>query len=365
MKKISTLLLSAGVLAMTGCTSSEILEEGAPELRGAISFGTTNVSKPSRADNSINNSLFTDFYVFGTYQPTTSSQPVTVFNNEQVHKAENKWTYDGSSRYWVPGKSYDFYAYSCGNSGYNVNNATNYVTPNLSVRVLNLANVIADQTHQHDLLFAKKTNQVRGTEEGGTTGTVSPVDLQFKHIFTRLKFTFTSELPDAKYKMTISNVRVSGMYNTGFFQGSDESWASTGVNAPTKVPTNASNVPYIDLAVGDGVVTSAGIACDPIFVIPYVYSAADVALDFDMDITYNGEEVLGRHIRATWTPNWIKGQSLNNKINIDLKDATGLQPIEFKASIVGDTGADTEGWVNGTGGIGSITFEPTVTTPGD
>ncbi len=367
MKKISTLLLSAGVLAMTGCTSSEILEEAAPELRGAISFGTTNVSKPSRADNSINNTLFKDFYVFGTYKLPTSTNPVIVFNNEAVHKSGDKWTYEGGERYWVPGMSYDFYAYSCGNNG-----ASSYISVNLNDRVLNLKDVIADNVHQHDLLFAKITGEKRGTETTGTPSDVAAVNLQFKHIFTRLKFTFKSKLPDAKYKMTISNVNVNNMYNQGFFQGSDETWGAIveGDAANLKrVATGTKTTPYINLSfAGDGNVTAEGLACDPIFVIPYVYSTADVALEFDMNITYDGEPVLGRHIRANWKPIWVKGESLNNIINISLSDATGLQPIEFTASVVKNTeGEDADGdtWVDGTGGLDSIEFHPTVSTTGN
>ena len=83
-----------------------------------------------------------------------------------------------------------------------------------------------------------------------------------------------------------------------------------------------------------------------------------IEFDFDIqapDTNGNLMDVMGSHITATWQPNWIKGQSINNVITLS-GSATGMDPIRFTASIVPDEGAADDGWVPGAGNA-NFTFD--------
>lgn len=357
MKKISTLLLSAGVLAMTGCTSSEILEEGAPELRGAISFGTTNVGKPSRTavQGTVGNSNFDEFYVYGSYV-TSAAGRINVFTGEQTLKqSDGSWKYSGADRYWLPGASYTFRAFSCGNSG-SIDQVTG--KPDNARFVDGELNISGYTIHtNHDLIYAKS-----GAYEGKESGNPI-VALEFKHILTRLKFSFTCETPGSQYVIDVRDIKLNGLYNKADYDGANLKWIN-----------HSENTTAVDLSASASEIPSdKALECSPIFVIPNAYVKVGdknpVQLIFTMVVSYmNGtkkEPLLTRTVAASWIPNWEQGKSLNNVINIKFADATGLEPIRFSASIVPEQDPDNDGWEEANGGLTGITFAPSAPTTGN
>lgn len=350
MKKISTLFLSAGVLAMTGCTSSEILEEAAPELRGAISFGTTNVSKPSRAaldgGVSLSNTTLAEFYVCGSYK-TAAEGLKTVFNNVKTEKKEDgTWQYVGGDRFWVPEAMYTFAAFSCSNS-YDPNNAGLPTFAFYENGILNFKEYVC---HNHDLVYAY-TDAIEGKETGNQT-----VNLQFKHILTRLKFSFECTAPGSDYKIELSEVKLSGMINSADYNGETHVWGNHKVFNDQVAVESLSSVDGTNTVPDNTGVTDEKnkkyLEYTPIFVIPNKYAEKNVVnLTFKMTVKYNAEKILERDVIATWTPDWEQGKSMNNIVSINFEDASGLEPIRFSASVVGDSGAEADGWVPADGGL--------------
>ena len=387
MKKLSLALLSAVSLVAltTGCSSSEVIEEGPALQTGAITFGATNVAKASRTNGVLSNGNFETFHVYGYYTTDDNKfENVNIFSGEPVKKAGDKWTYE-VNRYWLPNATYNFYAYSCGNAADNLpdvsTNGEALATPDLFTGEDGKTYfAITDfRRHgEHDLIFAKAEDK-KGSE--GQT-----VEFRFYHILTRLKFSFKGEVPDGHYRIKVDDLKLNGLLDEASYNVGDR-----GMWNEYSSKTSEENFHFGETATS-GIVPNNKIKDEvkdanstletaPIFVIPnqeYIqnYKDADdydntVVLSFKMIIemtkdaevtaTSAYEQITTRNVRATLHPSWVKGNSYNYQLNLSFKDAAGLKPIEFKGSIVangtdsGDTWVvDTNGFETGTG---TITFE--------
>lgn len=354
MKKFATMLLSAGILGLAAGCSSDIIEEGPVEHTGAIAFGTTNVSKDSRAvladGEAMTTANLTEFYVYGKYT-STNGQDINVFTGESTTKGtDGKWQYDGGLRYWVPGLQYDFYAFSCGNTA-DLDKDTG--RPTYAVFDKNGLQFEGYSCHNHDMVLAVAKGETRAKDEQ------TPVNLQFKHILTRLKFSFSCETPSDDYTIELSDVNLGGQYKKADFDG--EKWVNHSEESE-------------EVAIGiDGefnvIPSKEGeyLSCEPVFVIPnkYAEGTKHVVLSFTMTIKYGNEMILTRDVEATWTPDWKQGHSMNNRVNIKFQDATGLQPIVFEAEVVKGDAGEEDGWTESEGGLGNIEFRPQGSTSGN
>lgn len=355
MKFIKSLLSVACVTALAGCSSTDVIDDVKKSESTRIGF-STNMNKNSRA---MDNSNFSNFFVYGTYTVGTSSQPVQVFMGDRVNKSSNgAWTYS-NDRYWNPQGSYDFYAYSCENSSLAVALSGH---ASLNGRYLNLVDFMVTPDHcSHDLVYAYALHQSRPAHVEGTVS--EPVAFSFKHILTRLRFSFKSEIPGDNYTVKISNVKIVNYYNSANFLGSTREWTSH-----TRV-AEAGSAPELPLTLPSGGVIQKPVngkaqrdvvTTDAVFMIPYAYREANVIIEFDFDMQApdsNGQlkDVMGSHITATWQPNWLKGYSVNNVITLN-GSATGMDPIRFTASIVPEQGAAEDGWII-SGSTGNFVFD--------
>ncbi|MDE5744412.1 MAG: fimbrillin family protein [Paramuribaculum sp.] len=355
MKLIECFVSVAILTALTGCSSTDVIDDVKKSDTARIGFSTY-MNKNSRA---MDNTNFANFFVYGTYTVGTSSQPVQVFMGDRVTKGSTgAWTYT-NDRYWNPQGSYDFYAYSCENAPLTVAISGH---PGMNGRYLNLLDFMVTADHcTHDLVYAYALNESRQAHVDGTVS--QPVSLAFKHILTRLKFTFKSEIPGDNYTVKISNVKVVNYYNSANFLGSTREWtaharvASAG-EAP-ELPLTLPSGGVIQKPVG-GKAQRDAVSTDAVFMIPYSYLDANVSLEFDFDMQApdsNGQlkDVMGSHITATWQPTWLKGYSVNNVITLN-GSATGMDPIRFTASILPETGAAEDGWIV-SGSTGNFVFD--------
>lgn len=368
--------LAAGALALTACTSEEVLDENRVQSN-AIGFENV-VNKQTRATEVITNGKFNTFGVFGYYafETEANSEPdhgILVFNNETVKRSETNpidWTYN-NIRYWVPEATYYFYGYSCGGIklGKDYGSFSMDVTqPTKEGRAFKITNYICDNTHQHDLLFDKN--------EGLMKTNNSTVRFQFKHILTKIDAKFFSDFaPD--YTIEISNVRISNIRNKGDYSSSEEKWTNqTRVN--TLNPDDENPTPYVMLldtykdeesgtelpktivarkggtltpAVGstdETLVTVEDVepTTDIAFVMPYTYidDTKVVTISFTAAIKKDGETVLSRNMSGTWKPTWLIGYQYTYNIKIGGSTA-GLDAIIFQT----DANA-IDDWENGTDG---------------
>ena len=332
MKK-SLILFAAGALALSACTSEEIVDEG---VRGnAIGFEHV-INKQSRATDEVSgdltNTTLDNIYVYAYYTAANlNATPVQVFYGTEVMKIDGKWQYE-NTRYWVPGAKYYFYAYSCADIELN----NKYGTPTLDLvndpyRTLRFTGYIADKDHQHDLIAASNEGLI-GVAPG--EGVNQPVQFSFKHLLTKINAVFTSDF-DPNYEVIVSNVKVVNVRNQGNYtpvnpeSGEEYKW--------DEVIRNKTN-PEVLLAMTSSKTACKGDADTPYkeavtgtaYVLPYNYSLGDVQLTFTIDVRdlESGDIIMSRNLKGTWSPNWKLGYSYTYKIKVS-GTAANLEEIKF------------------------------------
>lgn len=318
-------------IALAGCTSTEVLEESVQS--NAIGF-TDVVNKPSRAvDGNLTNNTFDNFLVYGYYIKPDMATPIQIFNGVTVHRSSGKWSYDGT-RYWVPGYTYNFYAYSCADialasdKGLPGMSLFDAIDTNKDNRALIITKFLCDHDHQHDLVYAENEDNV--AKETGNP----EVSLNFKHALCKVKAEFTTDFP-AGYKVTVSNVYLSSFYNLATFN------VGTGVWSDFSTTTDSRGTDqYVHLLDGsgdidikaDGKVTV--LPTNETFLIPKLYDInkqENVKLHFTVKVMKDNQTVLERNINGTWSPQWNSGNIYTYNINIT-GSSTGIQPIVFSTS---------------------------------
>lgn len=202
--KRSLFMLGVAVAALSGCSQSEILEVAEGRAIGFSSF----VNNNTRAVNEVTKDNLSEYYVFGNYgNDGASDWSGQAFNNEL-----NTTLY-----YWQPGKIYRFGAYADGNGGKIASSAVNF---DAATQKLTFTNYTPEDTK--DLVAAVTENQTANDHSNEKN---DPVQLNFKHLLSQVKLTFTSTAA-ATYKLTISDVRITEAVSTctGDYTASGVTW---------------------------------------------------------------------------------------------------------------------------------------------
>lgn len=190
---ILTSLLCLTVLLMPGCTSPIGSGDDPSSSTLAINFGTPQADTRAAVSSSAD---MGNFSVWGGYDGNN------VFNQVTVHSPG--WTYDGGTRYWIPGKTYNFYAVhpagvgSCDSDG-----------------TITIEDFDCSKTGNEavDLMTARAT---------GLEGSEAPmVGLKFGHELARVNFQAKAQ----GSKVTITSFKINGVSYAGDFsqQPSSES----------------------------------------------------------------------------------------------------------------------------------------------
>lgn len=353
MKK-SIYLIAAGALALTACTSEDVLDEG--KQSNVIGFENV-VDKQSRSTaTEVTSSGLNHFSVFGYYtNPNTPTQAILVFNDELVTKGVKNdqivWNY-ANTRYWVPGATYCFYAYSCGDIkldskfGHFVMDVTKSMQDQ---RVLKIVDYVCDETHQHDLLYAYKEGVKPETDNTGMN-VVGGTDVAFKfdHLLAKIDTKFRSKFAP-EYTVEIKNVTASNIRNVGSYDPKNNGWNQTPKRELIASGEHKGKNPFVILHDENAIIARKGgvikdvdgtetpvteltPTSDFAFVLPYAYTGAEVTLSFEMTLKKDGETVLSRVLSGSWTPTWQQGHWYTYTIDIT-GDATNLTPIMFTTEI--------------------------------
>lgn len=338
MKKV-IFMLAAGALALSSCSETEVIEQGTQS--NAIGF-TNHVGKGTRA---ITNDDFDHFVVYGSYTMPGSDKPVDIFSDgEDVTKGtDGVWTYS-PVRNWIPTATYTFAAYAVDKGATLPGNANYGAKVDGNAYYLNLADVEIDGAdgHQLDIVYAKPDNSYVGKETGNET-----VALAFKHILSRLDFTFESALPEG-FNAVISKVRLVSVRNTGLYDGEDLSWKNV-----DRTTTNVTDVPAIGLSLkdNDGSLTKdKNVTTGYAYVIPFGYLKKNVGIRFNIVITdINGTKITDKEVSAYWAPQWAQNNTYSYKIIIN-GSAAGLEPIKFSGSVAN--------WETGTPSTPEFNIDP-------
>jgi len=290
--KRSLFMLGVAVAALSGCSQSEILEVAEGRAIGFSSF----VNNNTRVVNEVTKDNLSQYYVFGNYgSDGTSYWSSQAFNNEL-----NTTLY-----YWQPGMIYRFGAYADGNGGKIASSGDGAkVSFDAATQKLTFTNYTPDDAK--DLVAAVTENETADTYIGSED---SKVSLNFKHLLSQVKLTFTSTAA-ATYKLTISDVRIDGAVSTCTGE-----YTTTGVTWNTDGSTTKKGYAYDFFGTEDRVISSEVSQYQSKLVIPqsgteqlYVYFTA----------TINGEEpsgstILTKNFKATLGHTAADGDSGDNK----------------------------------------------------
>lgn len=322
MKK-TLLTLAVGALALSACTSEDVLKEG-PQSN-AITF-TNVVGKNSRALTSENFGLF---YVFAYYTMGNDlNVRKNIFTDTPITKSGNDWS-SPISRYWVEGANYSFYAYSCENKHIAPDYGGPSVDRNDGTFRLNYTSH-AEGGISHDLVFASATD-VLGKESDN-----QPVPMQFKHILSKVNLSFVSDFPEG-YTIEVNNISIENFQNTATFtankkavsDGSLGSWGNVDYDGkqPNKFTMNTKGNSKTTLN-GDPVVTSE---C---YMIPHHYDSNNskdnpVKIQFNIKVTNESNQtILSNTLVGSWHPNWRMGTQYTYTIRLSGSSA-GMDEIKF------------------------------------
>lgn len=319
MKK-NVLMLGLAAIAFTACTNEEVTHFA--ENR-AIGFDTF-VGKHTKAD--VTSASLKKFYVYGVYSGTTNSYAsgtTTVFNNMPVSLKDGAWKNE-DARYWVTGKYYKFAAYADGNEGDALN--TSFDEAEL---------VITDyEAGDNDLVFASPT-EVTANDQIGTNEDIS---LTFKHLLSKVKFTFTSGFPK-NYKMEISDLKINIPNKATYTENSG--WDPASAKADKSFTIILINEDYN----GTTLTQSSGEK----YVIPQDNSTLKAT--FRVTVTDNGsyskeatlEASLASGDLTSGSNTWTAGYAYNYKTTIEESNVdTDLKPIQFTV----DSSNGVEGWTD-------------------
>ncbi len=312
-------MLGVAVAALSGCSQSEILEVAEGRAIGFSSF----VNNNTRAVNEVTTGNLSEYYVFGNYGSGGASDWTgQAFNNEL-----NTTLY-----YWQPGKIYRFGAYADGNGGKIASSAVNF---DAATQKLTFTNYTPDDTK--DLVAAVTGNETADTYIASSE---TKVPLNFKHLLSQVKLTFTSTAA-ATYKLTISDVRIAEAVSTctGDYTASGVTWNTDGT-------TTKNGYGYDFFGTEDRVISSEVSQYQSKLVIPqsgteqlYVYFTATIKGEKpsgSADFTKNFKAALG-HTAADVDANaWEPSYCYNYIANVEIKDIVdnpdNLVEINFKVT---------------------------------
>ena len=196
MKK--TLLLVAAAVALVACSNEETVHQSAPE---AIGFDNAFVENSTRSvnDPSLTATTLTDFTVYG-YVENAVLFPGTVVNKTISNtNLSSLWKYEGT-QYWVAGAKYNFAAIAP-NKGWS--NVTTAVAGDKASISTNFAFVNDGKT---DLLYDEVEDIVGLVEQNDAVG------FDFRHILSKVKFSFLNGYNVESAKIDVTNVKIENAY---------------------------------------------------------------------------------------------------------------------------------------------------------
>lgn len=337
MKKI--LIATLATLAMVACSNDELISQAAPE---AITFdtfvenATRSVVDPSltldrlKAEN-------VGFGVYGFVTGDTENAATTtapIFTNEHVTYKNGAWTY-GTTQYWIADATYNFFALAPF-TGYNVNYVADATTTGVKLTFNNTEGTT-------DLLYAQVNNATHDTTVG----------FNFRHILSKVKFTFVNKYDATNTKIQINDIKISNAIQKATVTLSN--------STPVWVPEDYTNLKEFNFGAatydenGDAESKLPGTyeSYKEFLLIPFNYqddntgTVQKLKISFNYDIVVNGVTVKNFSVAPEINVNLEPGKAYNFKATIE----PGA-PIEFSAEIIdwdndhdgleGTDGTDTE-----------------------
>lgn len=308
--------------AVAACNKSEIVSvsEG-----NAIAFDNAFVDNATKSVNDPSYSsaeggkMFTDFQVYGFVEGAPlfgTDGKLVVKNNNLNSELSSAWQYEGT-QYWIAGAKYNFAA---------VAPATGWTKTDASKGGVSLS-FINDGTH--DVLYAQSA-EITGRTDGNEV-----VAFTFRHILSKVKFSFENGYNASTATIKVENIKINNAFKIG-------NVALT--NAATTWSNQAGEVALdFGAAVADNADTDADAyaygntleSYNELLLIPS--DATDYQISFDVKL-YVSEELIKTYNHtavANFAPvagNCYDIKAVINAENIDPENEQ--EPIEFTVTAI-------------------------------
>ena len=305
------------VAALAACTTEQTIV--APQNE-AIGFDTF-VDNSTRAEDITTNNI-ADFGVYGTV--TKGNNSALIFDNTKVAGTkESGYTYS-PAQYWIAAAQYDFLAFAPFTNAKWTYTPTNAQVAKTGTFSFDNYAAAADQ----DVVYAYTT---KTTEDKLNANNTQAVAFTFKHILSKVAFSFTNTFTDNKTTLNVYNVKINNTAKTGTMaiaEGVDAAWEVAG---DLIVPFGA-QAANADAALANG----AELKLDHHYVIP-AQRAYNITFDVDLYqagvylATYN--HTINSAIDFAKNGNYVLSVKLAPE-SIDPDNE--LYPIEFTVNEVED-----------------------------
>ena len=201
MKK--TLLAILATVAIVACSNDEIVREAAPEAIGFDNAFVNNSTRSVVTPGYSTTNLFEDFAVYGFVEDAVLFNGTKVAKDGSVSNGEldQVWKYK-DTQYWIAGANYDFYAVAPYSGNWTIKDAT---TPASTGAQISFTNVDGTQ----DLLYSGIV------ERNGATNDYAAVAFTFKHILSRVKFSFKNGYNASAATICVRDIKITNAYATG------------------------------------------------------------------------------------------------------------------------------------------------------
>ena len=333
MKKV--LFALAAVVALAACSKEEtiIADKG-----DAIGFDTfVENSTRSVDDKSLTKANLANFAVYGAVTNDNATAAL-IFDNVEVvgsnfveNAGYSTWTYQGT-QYWIAGADYDFAAVAPAARG--VAGAFNVTTKKTALPFTN--------DGVTDLLYAQTTAE--GKAQGNTA-----VGFSFRHILSKIKFSFKNEYLSTGSTIAVRNIKLTNAHKT----------ATATLDASTVWALGATTfeIPFGDAeTVNDNNLETIAQGSElesynARFIIPSANEHTYV-VSFDVDIVYGSTvvETYSHTANVAFAPAAGTSYDIKTVINhTNIDPEKSQEPIEFTVTKVDEWGADNtsiEGTIN-------------------
>ena len=326
MKKL--LFISLALTAAISCSKDQTIGEPDPV---AIEINNVFVENSTKA-NDISKSNLTNFGVYGFVKALSTNSEGLLFNKVRVAKENDKYIYS-PEQYWIGNAQYYFAAFA----PYD-NAEWTYTSTDAQNGTITFDNQEAEANQDFLFAYTKPAvtpNKITYTEKPG------PVGFSFKHMLSRIKFSFTNGFEDgSNISLKITDVTITNAHKNGSMvieDGEDKNWTvdeQTFAKVFGIVGTDDPKTANIDETI---LTPQQGASTEHFYLIP-----ADATYNVTFNIAlYQAGILLDNYSRsATLGLEMKKGFSYDIKATLNANNTSDdgeLYPIEFTVNNV-------EGW---------------------
>lgn len=205
------------VAALAACTSEQTIVAPQNEVIGFDTF----VDNSTRAEDITTNNI-ANFGVYGTV--TKGGNSALIFKNTEVTGTKaSGYTYS-PAQYWIADAVYDFLAFAPYANAKWTYTPTDAQVAKTGTFSFNNETAAADQ----DVVYAYQTKTTGNELNASNT---QAVEFTFKHILSKVAFSFTNTFTDGNTTLSVYNVKINNTAKTGTMAieaGADDAWEVAG-----------------------------------------------------------------------------------------------------------------------------------------